>query len=197
MIATPRPPSTRGSSGAFAYTRRPGLETRRMPARLRSRVGPYFSSTTRVLPTVSSTGSSTVQAATYPSALRTSAMFALIFEYGIETRSWYAWLALRRRVSMSAIGSVMVMCLFDLSCRGSRSTGLRQTNQLPGSLCHAGQFATVRHVTDADTAQAELAVHRLRTPAALATGVRAHRELRLRGGLELERLLGHFFLSSP
>src|SRR5919198_1342721 len=25
------------------------------------------------------------------------------------TRSWYAWLALRRRVSMSAIGSVMVM----------------------------------------------------------------------------------------
>src|SRR3982751_4651115 len=38
-------------------------------------------------------------------------MFALIFEYGIDTRSWYAWLALRRRVSMSAIGSVMVMCL--------------------------------------------------------------------------------------
>jgi hypothetical protein len=27
------------------------------------------------------------------------------------TASWYAWLALRRRVSMSAIGSVIVMVL--------------------------------------------------------------------------------------
>src|ERR1700755_77165 len=36
-------------------------------------------------------------------------MFALIFEYGMVTLSWYAWLALRRRVSMSAIGSVIVM----------------------------------------------------------------------------------------
>src|SRR3954447_26634567 len=36
-------------------------------------------------------------------------MFALIFEKGIVTLSWYAWLALRRRVSMSAIGSVIVM----------------------------------------------------------------------------------------
>src|ERR1044071_7050995 len=36
-------------------------------------------------------------------------MFALIFEKGMVTLSWYAWLALRRRVSMSAIGSVVVM----------------------------------------------------------------------------------------
>src|SRR3954451_5344214 len=36
-------------------------------------------------------------------------MFALIFEKGMVTLSWYAWLALRRRVSMSAIGSVIVM----------------------------------------------------------------------------------------
>src|SRR5262245_43442844 len=41
-------------------------------------------------------------------------MFALILEYGIATRSWYAWLALRRRVSMSAIGSVMVIALSNL-----------------------------------------------------------------------------------
>jgi hypothetical protein len=36
-------------------------------------------------------------------------MFALIFEWGIVTESWYAAFALRRRVSMSAIGSVIVM----------------------------------------------------------------------------------------
>src|SRR5215470_13647145 len=46
-------------------------------------------------------------------------MFALIFEYGMVTLSWYAWLALRRRVSMSAIGSVMVMCSSNPSRRGS------------------------------------------------------------------------------
>lgn len=36
-------------------------------------------------------------------------MCALILEYGIVTVSWYAEFALRRRVSMSAIGSVIVM----------------------------------------------------------------------------------------
>ncbi|GAA1811602.1 hypothetical protein GCM10009735_51370 [Actinomadura chokoriensis] len=36
-------------------------------------------------------------------------MCALIFEYGIATESWYAEFAFRRRVSMSAIGSVIVM----------------------------------------------------------------------------------------
>ena len=36
-------------------------------------------------------------------------MCDLIFEYGIPTVSWYAELALRRRVSMSAIGSVIDM----------------------------------------------------------------------------------------
>src|SRR6185312_7406734 len=36
-------------------------------------------------------------------------MLALIFECGNVTWSWYAELALRRRVKKSAIGSVMVM----------------------------------------------------------------------------------------
>src|SRR6478609_8196530 len=51
MIATPRPPRTRGRLVDFAYTRRPGLDTRRRPAMLRSRLGPYFSCTTSDLPT--------------------------------------------------------------------------------------------------------------------------------------------------
>ena len=36
-------------------------------------------------------------------------MLAFSLDYGIETESWYALLALRTRDSMSAIGSVMVM----------------------------------------------------------------------------------------
>ncbi|GAA3814363.1 hypothetical protein GCM10022403_054910 [Streptomyces coacervatus] len=36
-------------------------------------------------------------------------MCDLIFDAGIDTESWYAEFAFRRRVSMSAIGSVMVM----------------------------------------------------------------------------------------
>src|SRR3954452_4901688 len=36
-------------------------------------------------------------------------MCVLSFEDGIAAASWYAWLAFRRRVSMSAIGSVIVM----------------------------------------------------------------------------------------
>jgi len=36
-------------------------------------------------------------------------MWDLILEYGMAAVSWYAAFALRRRVSMSAIGSVIVM----------------------------------------------------------------------------------------
>src|SRR5215467_15500038 len=56
MIATPSPPSTRGRSVDFAYTRRPGLDTRLMPDRLRSRFGPNFRSITSVRPTTPSGG---------------------------------------------------------------------------------------------------------------------------------------------
>ncbi len=48
MMATPRPPWTRGSSPRAAYTRRPGREMRRTPEIVRSRAGPYFSSTVSV-----------------------------------------------------------------------------------------------------------------------------------------------------
>src|SRR6476659_9813295 len=44
-----------------------------------------------------------------------SATPCLSLLYGMDTASWYAWLALRRRVSMSAIGSVIVMMWFFLA----------------------------------------------------------------------------------
>src|SRR5437762_14200752 len=114
----------------------------------------------------------------------------------MATVSWYAWLALRRRVSMSAIGSVIVIGLSNPSRPGSlacRAYG--EDLYSPGSLRHTGELTTVSHVPDADPAEAELAVDGLRPAAALATGVGANRELRLRGRFEDQRLLGH--LSSP
>src|SRR3954454_19478514 len=107
------------------------------------------------------------------------------------TASWYAWLALRRRVNMSAIGSVMVMASSALSRCGFRlATDLQRSmvrdGVLPGALGHAGQLAAVCHLPQADPAQAELAVDRLGTAAALAARVAADLELRLLRSLYLQ-----------
>src|SRR4051794_35344001 len=138
-------------------------------------------------------------------------MFALIFEKGIVTLSWYAWLALRRRVSMSAIGSVIVMGVRQPFSPGfpvaTRPTAKRyffnppsvrswavaggDRTGLPGSLGHTGQLTAVGHLPDTDPAEAELAVDRVRPATTLAAGVRPHSELRLRGSLQDQRLLGH------
>ncbi|GAB2914582.1 hypothetical protein GCM10027203_12380 [Nonomuraea fastidiosa] len=59
-------------------------------------------------------------------------MCALIFEYGIDTLSWYAAFALRRRVSMSAIGSVIVMAS-GLPRRGFQSA--KSGTSLASLLC--------------------------------------------------------------
>ena len=45
-------------------------------------------------------------------------MRVLRFEDGMVTDSWYAEFALRRRVSMSATGSVIVIGLYALPRRG-------------------------------------------------------------------------------
>src|SRR3954452_8605406 len=138
-------------------------------------------------------------------------MFALIFEKGIVTLSWYAWLAFRRRVSMSAIGSVIVMGVrqpfspgfpdrpglrrsgITFRSAGSPLMGGRRGGWtgLPGGLGHAGKLTAVSHVPDAHPAQAELAVHRVRPAAPLAARVGPHGELRLPGRLQDQRLLGH------
>src|SRR6185437_9319869 len=103
----------------------------------------------------------------YPSFLRISAMLALIFECGNVTSSWYAELALRRRVRKSAIGSVIVMVTcqpfsprFPLRTRSGPSAKwgvMLGAGCLPAGLAHARQLATVRHLAEAHPAQAELA----------------------------------------
>src|SRR5579875_2935490 len=123
-------------------------------------------------------------------------MCALSFEWGMVTVSWNAVLALRNRASMSAIGSVIVMSDL-LSRRGSRRPATKVVGCLPARLGDAGQLARVRHLPQADPAQAELAVDRVRAAAALATRVAADGELRLRRRLVLQSGLRHvsFFLS--
>src|SRR5664280_650574 len=95
-----------------------------------------------------------------PSRSRTFARFSFNFELGIFTVSNIAELALRMRVSMSAMGSVIVMIY------------------LPTRLGHAGDLAGVHHLSQADTAQAELAVHRAGSTTSLTARVGTRRELR-------------------
>src|SRR5919205_1488090 len=151
---------------------------------------------------------------------------------GMVVESWYAWLAFRIRVSMSAIGSVIVMSGCCLSRRGSSWAGSRGLGAgplgdqwcigevmerpccrvprraceawgaagaflLPGTLADARQLAGVRHLPQADPAQAELAEDRVRATAPLAPGVAADRELRLAGRLVDESLLGHLLCLLP
>src|SRR5438552_2578771 len=112
----------------------------------------------------------------YPSCSRIFASASLSFDEGIGTSSWNAVLALRMRVSMSAIGSVIV-------------TARRPPS--PGALRHAGDLTRVRHLAQAQAAQAEVAVHRARATALPAPRVRAHLELRLPLLLLDECLLCH------
>src|ERR1700733_5190380 len=123
-------------------------------------------------------------------------MWDLILEYGMPTVSWYAEFALRSRVSMSAIGSVIVMAnrpsspWFPAFSRAGPS--VYSFGFLPAGLGDAGQLAAVRHGPEADPAQAEPAVNRAGTAAAGAAGVTAHLELRRPLLLDDQRLLGHF-----
>src|ERR1035437_6881432 len=120
-------------------------------------------------------------------------MFDLIFECGMDTVSWCAVLALRRRVSISAIGSVIVMSeslfLAVVSAWDLRRSGL------PAALGDARELTAVSHVAEAHAAQAELAVHGVRASALLAPGVSANSKLLLPCRLHLERGLCHRYFS--
>src|SRR5882724_2540392 len=108
--------------------------------------------------------------------MRAKASFS--FDDGINTSSWNAVFAFRRRVSMSAIGSVI------MSAAPS-----------PGCLGHAGDFARVRHGAEADAAQTEALVDRARAAATLAPRVPAHLELRSALLLLDKGFLCHVFLT--
>jgi hypothetical protein len=62
---------------------------------------------------------------------------------------------------------------------------------LPRSLSDAWKFAAVRHLAEADTADAELLVDSVWATTTLAAGVTANLELRLTSSFNLERCLCH------
>src|SRR5918993_5668583 len=124
-MLVPRPPSTRGTSARPKYTRRPGRLMRSMPEMTRSPCGPYFRNT-RIIGVGGpprTTGSSTIlNPWMYPSSWRMRAISAFNLEAGMSTRVCLECTALRMRVSMSAIGSVMSVNLLTwvtLQCRAA------------------------------------------------------------------------------
>src|SRR5215470_7386922 len=98
---------------------------------------------------------------------------SLSFDDGMRTSSCMAMLPLRMRVSMSAMGSVIMIDRLPS----------------PAGLGHAGQLARVSELAQADPAQAELAEHGVGPAAAAAPGVRTHLELGLALLLVDERFL--------
>src|ERR1035441_6119956 len=160
--------------------RSPGLDTRLIPSIVRTRSSEYLSMISRVVP--GRDGSSrTVKPEMKPSRSRMPARDSFSLEPGIFTESNWALFALRMRVSMSAMGSVIVM--------GAPPS--------PARLGHAGDLPRVDHRAQADPAQPELAVDGLGPSAPLAPCVRA--DLELRGPLLLvsKGFLRHGTSASP
>src|SRR5438132_26835 len=106
----------------------------------------------------------------------------------MATVSLYAELALRRRVSMSAIGSdIVISSSQPFSLRSKRRDETRRRPswfevntwvQSPTGFRDAGELAGMRHLPEADAAQTEYAIDGARTTAPRAAGVAAHLELR-------------------
>src|SRR5579863_2628664 len=109
------------------------------------------------------------------------ARFSFNLELGIFTVSCMAVLALRMRVSMSAMGSVMVMA----------------APPSPAGLRDAGDLSGVHQLPQTDPAQPELAVDGLGPPTASAPGVAPDLELGCALLLLDQCLLGHGARRSP
>src|SRR5581483_2405837 len=161
--------------------RRPGLETRLMPEIVRARSGVYFMVISRVLPGLPGSAF-TWYPVMYPSSARIAASDSLSFEPGIVTVSKWAVMAFRIRVSMSAIGSVMVIVVRLLS---------------PAGLGDARDLAGMDHHPQTDTAEAELPVHGLGPTTPAASRVPAHLELGCALLLFGQGLLCHRVMRSP
>src|SRR5688500_18213833 len=99
---------------------------------------------------------------------------SLSFEPGMSTRGWFAAIALRMRVSMSAIGSVILINSV-LSIAAVRSSRLPHSKLLPARLHDAGDLPLKRKLAQGDPRNAELPqvparAARLRTAVANANG---------------------------
>src|ERR1039457_2209084 len=115
----------------------------------------------------------------------------------MPTVSWYAEFAFRSRVSMSAIGSVIVMANrpsspgFPAGLYPAPGPSVCSWSSLPTGLGDAGQLTAVRHRAEADPAQAEPFVDGARPSAAGAPRVATDLELGRPVCLDDQRLLRH------
>src|SRR3990170_5140086 len=107
-----------------------------------------------------------------PSSLRTRAIATFSLEAGTLVKSCLDEVALRMRVSMSAMGSVTFMAgsLSALGPEPSGSPSRRTTNSsLPARLLDARQLTLQGQPSEADAAEGEEAHVRPRPPAKAAT----------------------------
>src|SRR5688500_14450314 len=93
----------------------------------------------------------------YPSSLRIRAISSFNFEAGTSTRECFAAMALRIRVNMSAIGSVIPYSIFDCQLpiadlkNWKLAIGNRQC-YLPTRLNYAGYLPLERQLAETDAA---------------------------------------------
>src|SRR5256712_3123064 len=170
--ATPIPARMDGIRSWVTYTRRPGVDTRTSPEIIFSLPTPYWRYTRRVPCFWSSSNRKFLMK---PSSFRISAMRTLSREAGMSTFSCSARLALRMRVSRSAIGSLRI-------------------RPLPARLHDARNLALERQLAKAEPAHLELPEVAARAAAQLAPGIGARAELRLTLRLHDERGLRHMRL---
>src|SRR2546426_7580638 len=136
-------------------------------------------------------------------------MDAFMRDAGMSTRRCRAPAALRMRVNMSAMGSVIdifVQSLLQLpaaaagppAVRGASQKGRAgETRRLPARLDDARNLPAQRQLAEADAAHAEIAQEAARPPAAVAPVATPHLELRLLSHLGDERFGRHSFSSWP
>jgi hypothetical protein len=93
------------------------------------------------------------------------------------------------RVSISAIGSVMLINSFSLSYR--IPLGTRRSEWLPAGLADARDVTRQRHLPETDSAESELSQESARSSAAPTPIVFAHGELRLALALLYHGLTRH------
>src|SRR6476659_2798727 len=128
------------------------------------------------------------------------AISVFIFDTGMSTRRCFDPQALRIRVSMSAIGSVMLMSdslvLSYPEGRGGLNVKYLQLTagscQLPARLPHARDHPEQRQLAEADAAEAEAAQEGARAPAATTPVVLPDLELRLPLALLDHGLTSHY-----
>src|SRR5687767_14714022 len=113
-------------------------------------------------------------------SFRMRAMSVFIRDNGMSTRRCLDWHALRMRVNMSAIGSVMLIAnSFSPRILADVEELLCECARLPARLAHAGDHPRQCQLPEADPAEAEASQIRARTPAPVAAVLVAHLELRL------------------